>query len=182
MPEISVIIPTYNRFEMLERALNSVLSQNFKDYEIIVIDDASADNINERMHSGFEAEIEKGVIRYTRNEKNQGRSACRNTGIKLAQAGLIAFLDNNSEWLPDHLVNLYNFMHQHQDNGIAFSNELLPVKYYGGVERVIVWLLEALQKMGHKNYLLAPEGSASPFAKVITIKIEKSFITRCVEE
>ena len=51
-----------------------------------------------------------------------------------------------------------------------FSNELLPVKYYGGVERVIVWLLEALQKMGHQNYLLAPEGTASPFAEVIRVK------------
>ena len=72
MPEISVVIPTYNRFAMLEKALNSVLSQNFKDFEIIVIDDASADNTNERMQNGFEAEIEKGVIRYIRNEKNQG--------------------------------------------------------------------------------------------------------------
>ena len=72
MPEISVVIPTYNRFEMLEKALNSVLSQNFKDFEILVVDDASADNTNERMQNGFEAEIEKGAIRYIRNEKNQG--------------------------------------------------------------------------------------------------------------
>ncbi|MCL4468702.1 MAG: glycosyltransferase [Deltaproteobacteria bacterium] len=84
MPEISVVIPTNNRFAMLEKALNSVLSQNFKDFEILVVDDPSADNTNERRQSGFEAEIEKGVIRYTRNEKNQGRSACRNTGIKFA--------------------------------------------------------------------------------------------------
>lgn len=51
-----------------------------------------------------------------------------------------------------------------------FSNEVLPVNYYGGVERVIVWLMEALHKMGHKNYLLAPEGTTSPFAQVINVK------------
>ena len=122
MPEISVVIPTYNRFEMLVKALNSVLSQNFKDFEIIVVDDASADNTNERMQNGFKAEIEKGVIRYIRNEKNQGRSACRNTGIKFAQAGLISFLDDDDYWLQGHLGSLYSFINEHKDIGIAFSN------------------------------------------------------------
>ncbi len=122
MSKISVVIPTYNRFEMLERALNSVLSQSFKDFDVIVIDDASSDNTNERMQRGFKAEMEKGIIRFIRNEKNHGRSACRNTGINLAQAGLISFLDDDDAWLPDHLVNLYNFMDHHHDTGIAFSN------------------------------------------------------------
>ncbi|MCL5878584.1 MAG: glycosyltransferase [Deltaproteobacteria bacterium] len=122
MPEISVVIPTYNRFEMLEKALNSVLSQNFKDFEILVVDDASADNTNERMQNGFEAEIEKGVIRYIRNRTEQGRSACRNTGIKFAQAGLISFLDDDDCWLQDHLGSLYAFINEHKDIGIAFSN------------------------------------------------------------
>ena len=51
-----------------------------------------------------------------------------------------------------------------------FSNEVLPVEYYGGVERVIVWLLEALQKMGHRNYLLAPQGTVCPYAEVIPVE------------
>ena len=122
VPEISVIIPTYNRFEMLEKALNSVLSQNFNDFEIIVVDDASTDNTNARLQGGFKAEIEKGTIRYIRNEKNQGRSACRNTGTKLARAHLIAFLDDDDFWLPEHLNSLDNFMDEHKNIGLAFSN------------------------------------------------------------
>ncbi len=51
-----------------------------------------------------------------------------------------------------------------------FSNEVLPVNYYGGVERVIVWLLEALQKMGHKNYLLAPQGTSCAYAEVVPVE------------
>ncbi|MGB9736259.1 MAG: glycosyltransferase [bacterium] len=55
-----------------------------------------------------------------------------------------------------------------------FSNEVLPVVYYGGVERIIVWLLEALEKLGHKNYLLAPAGTKSPHAEVIPVeKVKK---------
>ena len=122
VPEISVIVPTYNRFEMLEKALNSVLSQDFNDIEIIVIDDASTDNTNARLQQGFKREIEKGIIRYIRNEKNQGRSACRNTGIKFAKAELVAFLDDDDYWLPEHLDSLGNFMTEHKNIGIAFSN------------------------------------------------------------
>jgi glycosyltransferase involved in cell wall biosynthesis len=55
-----------------------------------------------------------------------------------------------------------------------FSNEILPVNYYGVVERVIVWLLEGLQRMGHKNYLLAPHGTHCPYAEVIPVqKVKK---------
>ncbi len=55
-----------------------------------------------------------------------------------------------------------------------FSNEVLPVSYYGGVERVVMWLLEALQKLGHTNYLLAPAGTSCPYADVIAIeKVKK---------
>ena len=58
-----------------------------------------------------------------------------------------------------------------------FSNEVLPVKYYGGVERVIVWLLEALHMMGHKNILLAPKGTYSQYADVITVEKVKKIET-----
>ncbi len=122
VPEISVIIPTYNRFEMLKRALNSVLSQSFKDFGIIAIDDASTDDTMERMQRVFKAEIETGRIKYVRNEKNQGRSACRNTGIKLAKTELITFLDDDDYWLQEHLHVLNSFMIEHKNIGIAFAN------------------------------------------------------------
>ena len=122
MPEISVVIPTYNRFEMLTRAVRSVRSQAFRNFEIIVVDDASTDDTEQRIHAQFREDMGKGMLRYLRAAQNQGRSACRNNGIDHATAGLIAFLDDDDEWLPDHLVNLYDFMRSHNDTGIAFSN------------------------------------------------------------
>lgn len=120
--EISVVIPTYNRFALLERAVESVRGQDFRDFEIIVVDDASTDRTPGLFPSRFAKDREAGTLRYLRAAHNQGRSACRNDGIRSARTGLIAFLDDDDEWLPDHLANLYDFMRLHRDIGIAFSN------------------------------------------------------------
>lgn len=121
-PVISIVIPTFNRFQMLERALKSVLAQNFKSFNIILIDDASTDKTYEQLYSKFRLELENGLIKYIRNEKNIGRSACRNIGINLSNGQFIAFLDDDDEWLSDHLFNLYNFLEIQRDIGIVFSN------------------------------------------------------------
>jgi len=125
VPKVSVIIPTFNRSQLLERALNSVLSQSFNDFEIIVIDDASTDKTIEQLQKNFKQEIKMGIIRYIRNEENKGRSTCRNTGIKLAEGELIAFLDDDDYWLPEHLGTLSSFIDEHKNIGIAFSNWLI---------------------------------------------------------
>jgi glycosyltransferase involved in cell wall biosynthesis len=152
MPEISVVIPTYNRFEMLEKALNSVLSQELRDFEIIVVDDASTDNTPERLHKGFKAAIENGMIKYAANEKNKGRAAVRNTGIKLSKAGLITFLDDDDRWLPDHLVTLNGFMNENKNIGIAFSN----------------WVTIDEQKQGEKPGIKGVKtGTGDPYLKLM---------------
>lgn len=125
MTKISVIIPTFNRYQLLKRALNSVLSQSFKDIEIIIVNDASTDNTIEQLQKSFKPQIETNIIKYISNDKNRGRSACRNTGIKLAEGELIAFLDDDDVWLPDHLHSLYSFITTQKNIGIAFSNWLL---------------------------------------------------------
>lgn len=97
-PMISVIIPTYNRAHLVGRAIQSVLDQTYRDFEIIVVDDASIDN-TEEVVAGFN----DGRIRYIRRRENRGGSAARNTGIKEAKAKFIAFLDSDDEWLSDKL-------------------------------------------------------------------------------
>ncbi|NJE09304.1 glycosyltransferase family 2 protein, partial [Thermococcus sp. M39] len=79
-PTVSVVIPTYNRSNLLKRAIESVLSQEFEDFELIVVDDASSDNTPEVVES-----IEDGRIRYVRLKRNSGGPVTRNTGIKKAR-------------------------------------------------------------------------------------------------
>ena len=99
-PTVSVIIPTYNRAHMVARAIQSVLSQTYQDFEIIVVDDASTDNTQEVVK---EFMFRDKRVRYIKHEKNKGGSAARNTGIKNAQGEYIGFLDSDDEWLPTKL-------------------------------------------------------------------------------
>lgn len=97
-PVVSVIITTYNRATLLSRAVESVLNQAHKDFELIVVDDASTDNTRTVVNH-FDDER----LKYVRHDKNRHLSAARNTGIKRADGRYVAFLDDDDEWRPQKL-------------------------------------------------------------------------------
>jgi len=105
-PIVSVIIPTYNRAYLIDKAINSVLSQTYRDYEIIVIDDASTDNTREVVESFTDSRIN-----YIFHANNLGVSAARNTGIKASRGKYIALLDSDDEWLPEKLEKQVVILH-----------------------------------------------------------------------
>ncbi|MEH2292160.1 glycosyltransferase family 2 protein [Nostoc sp.] len=96
-PKVSVIIPAYNAMSFLPQALESVLNQTFQDFEVIIIDDGSSDNI-----ATWAAESTHPNIKLI-SQTNQGQSAARNTGIRLSQGEYIAFLDADDLWEPTKL-------------------------------------------------------------------------------
>lgn len=95
---VSVIIPAYNRANVIQRAIESVLNQTYKDLELIVVDDCSTDNTKEIVES-----INDSRVKYFCLPKNSGACAARNKGIDLAKGELIAFQDSDDEWLPSKL-------------------------------------------------------------------------------
>ena len=99
-PLVSVVIPTYNRADLISRAIASVCSQSYQNLEIIVVNDNSQDNTEEVVR-----EIAQGDsrINYYRHSNNLGGSVARNTGIKKATGEYIAFLDSDDIWLPQKL-------------------------------------------------------------------------------
>ena len=106
-PIVRVIIPTYNRANLISEAILSVLSQTFQQFEIIVVDDGSNDN------------TEEIVLRFVQNHKrikylyqeNQGAGSARNNGICQDNAPkYIAFLDSDDTWYPYHLERAVNFL------------------------------------------------------------------------
>jgi glycosyltransferase involved in cell wall biosynthesis len=103
MPTVSVIIPTFNRAKKIVRAISSVLSQTFTDFEIIVVDDGSTDG-TEDVVAGFAHRIS-----YIVHPSNLGVSAARNTGIRKSNAQFIAFLDSDDYWLPEKLAVQMDF-------------------------------------------------------------------------
>ena len=90
---VSVIIPTYNRSDFCKKAVDSVLSQSYRNIEVIVVDDGSSDNTREVI-SGLDDRV-----RYIW-QKNAGVVAARNHGMELARGEFIAFLDSDDTWLP----------------------------------------------------------------------------------
>ena len=91
---ISVIIPLYNKASCVARALNSVLSQTYTDFELIVVDDGSTDGSAEIVRQYVDPRIRLVV------QENSGPGAARNRGLREAQAEFVAFLDADDEWLP----------------------------------------------------------------------------------
>jgi len=112
----SVIIPTYNRLNLLKRAVNSVLDQSFKDFEIIIVDDCSTDGTWEWLKS-----IKDKKIRVYRNNYNSGRSFSRNFGADKSNYDFLCFLDDDDEWLPSHLINFHELFKKHPNLKLAFS-------------------------------------------------------------
>lgn len=98
MVETSVILPTYNRADYLSRSMESVLTQTYEDFELIVVDDASTDDTESVLKS-----IEDTRLTYLRHEQNQGAAAARNTGIERANGEYIAFQDSDDVWRPGKL-------------------------------------------------------------------------------
>lgn len=115
MPEISVIVPTYNYAHFIGDCLDSIFAQTYKDFEVIVIDDGSTDDTARVL------EKYKGEIRYIYQE-NKGLPAARNTGIQAAQGEYLAFLDSDDLWLPEKLDEQIRFLRNDTDMGIIFSD------------------------------------------------------------
>jgi glycosyltransferase involved in cell wall biosynthesis len=134
-PRVSVIIPTYNRAHLIRRAVQSVLNQTYKDFELIVVDDASTDNTEEVL-KGFNDDR----LMYIRLSKNSGSSAGpRNTAIKIARGEYIAFQDSDDEWLPEKLEKQMKI----------FSNAMHEV----GIVYTDMW---RIRENGKKEYFNSP--------------------------
>lgn len=101
-PFFSIVIPTYNRMEILKEALNSVFAQSFEDYEIIIVDDHSNDGTKEMLQS-----ISDRRLKYLKNTRKKGGGGARNTGIFAANGKWTAFLDDDDIWLENKLEQFH---------------------------------------------------------------------------
>ena len=109
--EISVIIPVYDNFKLLKRAISSVLKQSFKKFEIIVILD---NPIKENLLKLKKIILDNQKIKLITNNKNIGAGLSRNKGIKIAKGKYIAFLDSDDLWHKNKLKFQLDYMNKYQ--------------------------------------------------------------------
>lgn len=133
-PLVSVIIPTYNRAYLLERAIKSVLKQTYPHIELIVVDDGSGD-VTPRT-------VSKYPLRYVRLPSNRGVALARNRGILKARGNLMAFLDSDDEFLPPKIEKQVKYLEKNPWAKLVQTEEiwdrrgqrLNPKKYHAKAE------------------------------------------------
>jgi glycosyltransferase involved in cell wall biosynthesis len=113
VPKVSVVIPLYNQARFVADAIQSALSQTYRDLEIIVVDDGSTDNSRE-VAEGF-----GNHIRYIYQE-NQGLGGARNTGIRAARGEYIALLDADDCWMPAFLETMVALVEKHPNAAVFY--------------------------------------------------------------
>lgn len=150
MPKVSVIIPTYNRARYVCEAIDSVLSQTFTDYEILVVDDGSTDNTKEALNKY------KNKIRYFFQE-NRGVSAARNLGIKNAEGEYLAFLDSDDVWFPQKLALQTNILGKVPKDTAMVSSDGEMVEEAAGVVKKSVMRPRCPQKNSFKDKISQKE-------------------------
>ncbi len=117
MPKVSVIIPTFNRPELLLFAVKSVLNQTYDDFEVIIVDDGV-----EKRADKIISEIKDPRVRYIQHERSLGGGSARNTGIKNARGQFLAFLDDDDEWVREKLsIQMKSFENTPKEVGFCFS-------------------------------------------------------------
>ncbi|NNM84028.1 glycosyltransferase family 2 protein [Candidatus Parcubacteria bacterium] len=125
MPLISVVIPTHNRPELLRRAILSVLTQTFQDFEVVVVDDGDR---NTGVEEVVRSSIDQRIRYITQTKSHSGAPTARNRGAHEARAEIIAFLDDDDEWLPEKLASQFAALTSHPEavavfTGVAFYDE-----------------------------------------------------------
>ncbi len=120
-PYFSVIIPTHNRFMLLKRAIDSVLSQTYENFELIIVDDHSTDETSKVVRS-----FSDNRIQYKLNNRSKGACGARNTGIYSAIGKWVAFLDDDDLWLPEKLMYQHDLIKRSKESvGLICSDFII---------------------------------------------------------
>ena len=154
-PQISVLIPMYNRKHCIANCIDSVLIQTFKDFEIIVRDDASTDGSAEFVSEHYAAEISSGKIKLKRNPKNLGECPTDNRLIYEATGKYIMILHSDDMFMPNALEHMYAVAEEHNAD-VVHSSMLFKTKYSGNLNNPESLILSICDKHPVKKITIMP--------------------------
>ena len=115
---VSVVIPTHNRSDLLPRAIKSVQAQTYEDLEIIVVSDGSTDDTSSIVN---EIMVEDSRVKFVEYHPAQGGNVARNKGIEAATGEVVAFLDDDDEWLPEKIQKQLSVMNSDIEIGLVYT-------------------------------------------------------------
>lgn len=157
--KVSIIIPTCDREELLQRALNSLSEQDFDDFEVIIIDDFSISKVDKDSFENF-----KFPIKIMRNKTREYGAVSRNIGIENSKGEYICFLDDDDEYLPRKLSVLSQYLDENPRVDCVFGN---TKRTEGKTKKV-------------KNWMLNNEGQVTSFLAIPCMHTNSTLIRRNV--
>ena len=164
--QISVVIPAYNSGQFIEETLESVYAQTYLPHEVIVIDDGSIDDTQEKVLK-FKDRSPKIIYIY---QENKGQSTARNLGLRMATTDWVAFLDHDDIWHKNKLECQMNYIKNNPETVVLFSNTLFscngellqndyPINVSGIVENMFEYLL--------RGYIILPSTTVANKTKLL---------------
>ena len=129
---VSVIMPAFNSINTVERAINSVLSQTLRNFELIIVDDCSSDGSSELIEKKYSSDPRVSLIK---KKNNIGAAKCRNIAIDVSKGDYIAFLDSDDEWKDNKLACQYEFA-INSNKSFVFSNYIKVFEDGSGKDKV----------------------------------------------
>ncbi len=143
---VSIIMPSYNTGVYIAETIESVLSQTYQNWELLIVDDCSTDETDEIV-KGF---LSDERIQYLKNEENSGAAFSRNIALRAAKGKWIAFLDSDDLWMPEKLEKQIKFM---KNNGYSFSyTNYEEIDANGAKRGITVTGPKTITKTGMFNY------------------------------
>lgn len=143
---VSIIMPSYNTAQYIEKTIKSVLDQTYTNWELIIVDDCSTDNTDEVVKNY----LTDKRIKYLKNEQNSGAAVSRNRALREAKGQWIAFLDSDDLWMPEKLEKQICFM---KENGYNFSyTDYEEINAEGNMTGVFVTGPKKITRTGMYNY------------------------------
>jgi len=132
-PFFSVVIPTYNRADILSRAVDSVLSQTYKHFELIIVDNGSTDNTQDWLRDNYQ----DSRIFYHYQLGSGSPASPRNTGISLSKGEWVCFLDSDDKWHQEKLKGVYEAVQLNADLSVVCHNENIYSEASNSVGRLL---------------------------------------------
>ena len=190
-PKISVLVPTYNREDIIAQSLSSIFNQSIPPYEVIVIDDGSSDNTN-RILEDFS--LKHSNFSFIQQE-NQGKSAALNRGLPLASGNFIAFNDSDDLWKADKLEKQLIALERFPECDVCFTDtqygeggetttlqiaKMLLTSRYGELENAVERILKQATGIYMQTLLVRAPSMvrAGPFDEKLLVNQDCDFILR----
>ncbi|WP_456464579.1 glycosyltransferase family 2 protein [Persephonella sp.] len=156
MGKVSVVIPVYNGEKFIKQAVESVLDQNYKNTQIVIVNDCSTDKTEEVIFRNFKDLINKKIV-YHKNEKNMERVYSRNKGVKLSDGEFIFFLDHDDLWKKNYVETVVPYL---EENDIVYSFPRTFIDEEGKIIRKSKKSIQSLEKIIFSGLIGYPSASA----------------------